>query len=112
MSMSENQDLRRKQLQERIAALEQEKRLLLKELDSIPGKSGHPFLIGTPVSDVPLKTSEERIALFTRLFRCREDVFAKLWENQSKGAKGYSPACQVEWVRGSLERSFYQKRRM
>ena len=61
-------------------------------------------MLGTAISESSPTTSEERIALFTRLFRCREDVFPKLWENRSKGTKGYSPACQAEWVHGVCEK--------
>ncbi len=98
--MTENADNRRREIQERITALDSEKARLLKEFTSLPVPSEFPSSLGAPASAVPLKTSEERIALFTRLFRGRGDVFAKLWENPSKGTKGYSPACQVEWVRG------------
>ena len=52
----------------------------------------------------PLTTPEERIALFMRLFRCRDDVFPKMWENQKKGTRGYSPACSAEWVRGICDK--------
>lgn len=39
----------------------------------------------------------EKITLFRSLFRGREDVFAKLWENRRSGRIGYSPACSHEW---------------
>src|SRR3989338_3656906 len=45
-------------------------------------------------------TADEKVELFLRLFRCRESVYPKLWENRAKGTKGYSPACRNEWVRG------------
>jgi len=41
----------------------------------------------------------EKIRLFRSLFRGREDVFAKRWQNQ-KGASGYSPVCSNEWQAG------------
>lgn len=40
------------------------------------------------------------MALFRRLFRGREDVFPKLWENTKTGRKGYAPACTNDWMRG------------
>jgi superfamily II DNA or RNA helicase len=46
----------------------------------------------------------EKVRLFRRLFRGREDVFPKLWTNPRKGTKGYSPACSNEWVRGVCEK--------
>jgi hypothetical protein len=49
-------------------------------------------------------TPTEKVALFLRLFRGREDVYPKLWQNQKTGKKGYSPACANEWVRGVCEK--------
>jgi len=45
-------------------------------------------------------SSAEKIALFRALFRGREDVYARRWENPKTGKCGYSPACAVEWIRG------------
>jgi len=47
---------------------------------------------------------EDKIALFRRLFRGREDVYPKLWQNQKTDNIGYSPACSNEWVRGVCEK--------
>lgn len=44
--------------------------------------------------------SEEKIALFRSLFRGREDVHPRRFENQRTGRAGYAPACGNEWVRG------------
>ncbi len=41
--------------------------------------------------------SLEKIKLFISLFRGRDDVYAKRWENTKKGTAGYSPACANEW---------------
>lgn len=41
-------------------------------------------------------TTDEKIALFRRLFRGREDVYPKRWDS-AKGTSGYSPACGNEW---------------
>jgi len=46
----------------------------------------------------------DKVALFCQLFRGRDDVFARLWVNQKKQAKGYAPACANEWVRGVCEK--------
>lgn len=43
---------------------------------------------------------DEKVALFHRLFRGRDDVYPKLWQNKKSGKKGYSPACANEWVHG------------
>lgn len=47
---------------------------------------------------------KDKIALFRRLFRGREDVYPKLWQNNKTAKKGYSPACSNEWVRGVREK--------
>ena len=39
----------------------------------------------------------EKIALFRSLFRGREDVYPKRWENARTGKSGYSPVCGNEW---------------
>ena len=43
-------------------------------------------------------TMEAQVALFRSLFRGREDVFPRRWENAKKRKFGYSPACDNEWV--------------
>ena len=42
----------------------------------------------------------EKIALFRSLFRGREEMFPRRWENPNSGKAGYSPVCRNEWVRG------------
>jgi superfamily II DNA or RNA helicase len=88
----------------RLAELEQEKLRLLQELESLSTVSASRDILGIPASENPLTTPEERISLFMRLFRCRDDVFPKMWENQNKGTRGYSPACSTEWVRGLCDK--------
>ena len=47
---------------------------------------------------------EDKVALFLRLFRGRDDVYPKLWQNPKTGKKGYAPACANEWIRGVCEK--------
>jgi len=44
--------------------------------------------------------SADKIRLFMTLFKCRQDVYAKRWENSRKGTSGYSPVCLNEWQAG------------
>ncbi|MEW6173691.1 MAG: DEAD/DEAH box helicase family protein [Bacillota bacterium] len=44
-------------------------------------------------------TPTEKINLFMSLFRGREDVYAKRWENRN-GKSGYTPVCLNEWKPG------------
>jgi hypothetical protein len=43
---------------------------------------------------------EEKIILFTSLFRGRDDVHACRWVSRKTGDSGYSPACNNFWVQG------------
>ena len=56
-----------------------------------------------PQSESSAFTTEEKIALFRRLFRGRDDVYPIRWENKA-GKSGYSPACANEWKRGICEK--------
>jgi len=53
-----------------------------------------------------LQTSSaaEKIDLFRSLFRGREEVHARRFENTKTGRSGYAPACGNEWVRGVCEK--------
>jgi hypothetical protein len=57
-------------------------------------------LLATTVEAVPLERKEDRarkrIALFRGLFRGREDVYARRWENVD-GRCGYVPAALKDW---------------
>ena len=57
----------------------------------VPGDE-RPVLTLTPLaSESKEERAHKRIALFRSLFRGREDVYARRWEN-SDGRSGYSPA--------------------
>lgn len=54
-----------------------------------------------PTSGQALNNSSppaEKIRLFMSLFRGRDDVYARRWQNKA-GKSGYSPACRNEWTR-------------
>ena len=51
-----------------------------------------------------LLSNSEKIALFRSLFRGRDDVFPRRWENSKTGKSGYAPACHNKWVRGICEK--------
>lgn len=42
---------------------------------------------------------QEKINLFISLFKGRDDVYARRWQNK-EGKTGYSPVCLNEWVKG------------
>jgi superfamily II DNA or RNA helicase len=54
-----------------------------------------------PMNDPPVNNASSpstKIALFRSLFRGREDVFPKRWDNTKTGKAGYAPACANEWA--------------
>jgi superfamily II DNA or RNA helicase len=44
--------------------------------------------------------TDEKVALFRRLFQGRSDVYPVRWESQKTGKSGYAPACANEWRHG------------
>ena len=55
-------------------------------------------------SDTARFSTAEKIALFRRLFRGRNDVYPIRWESKSTGKSGYAPACANEWRAGICEK--------
>ena len=49
-------------------------------------------------------STEDKVALFRRLFRGRTDVYPIRWESKSTGKSGYAPACANEWRSGVCEK--------
>jgi superfamily II DNA or RNA helicase len=46
----------------------------------------------------------EKVALFSRLFRGRTDVYPIRWESKTSTKSGYAPACANEWRTGVCEK--------
>ncbi|MBI5048728.1 MAG: DEAD/DEAH box helicase family protein [Deltaproteobacteria bacterium] len=97
-----------REIEKRLSDIEEEKSALLNELSEL-----HAAVLKQEIAPQPLgssalpsapATTTEKIELFLKLFRCREDVYPKLWQNKLKGTKGYSLACANEWVRGVCEK--------
>lgn len=58
-----------------------------------------------PIAAEPLRLStDEKVALFRRLFRGRTDVYPIRWESKTTGKSGYAPACANEWRAGVCEK--------
>jgi superfamily II DNA or RNA helicase len=49
-------------------------------------------------------STDEKIALFRRLFRGRTDMYPVRWESKTTCKAGYSPACANEWRPGVCEK--------
>lgn len=81
-------DRERSDIAERLGVLE----CALAEATKQPPPAAASVTMTSPTS--------EKIALFRSLFRGREDVLPRRWENPKTGKAGYSPVCRNEWVRG------------
>lgn len=101
---SNNSIARIREIEAILESLAQEQDRLVAELTKLRAVRVHvdelPPLLGLTVTSKAPDSPEEKVALFLKLFRARESVFPKLWENRAKGTKGYSPACKNEWLRG------------
>ncbi|MDE0387545.1 MAG: DEAD/DEAH box helicase family protein [Rhodospirillales bacterium] len=85
-------------IRDRLARLESERdalkaRLVELELPEPVARNGS--LAGGPVTE--RSPAREKVALFRSLFRGRDDVYPKRWENDRTGKSGYAPACSNEW---------------
>lgn len=52
-----------------------------------------------PGGVVQARSTQQKVELFSALFKGRKDVYALRWENQ-QGRSGYSVACANEWAKG------------
>ncbi len=102
------------ELEERLAALDQERQTVLATLEELRRQQAaeavraplSPPTVSPPIAgrDAPVtmaSSTDDKVALFGSLFRGRKDVFPKRWDNLKTGKSGYSPACRNEWVRGA-----------
>ena len=89
-------------IENRLSALDQERSALLNDLKNLRSQrdSQKPIiLLGRPTLMKTPESNEEKADLFLTLFRGRESVYPKRWENTKTGKQGYSPVCENEWVK-------------
>lgn len=88
-----------------LAALQAENARLIALLEfhgipwRLPPEPAPPVSEPVPEEHSKLST-DEKVALFRRLFRGRSDVYPLRWESKTTGKSGYSPACANEWRTG------------
>ncbi|MFJ1254280.1 TOTE conflict system archaeo-eukaryotic primase domain-containing protein [Cupriavidus sp. CuC1] len=49
-------------------------------------------------------STDDKVALFRRLFRGRTDAYPIRWESKTTGRSGYAPACANEWRTGVCDK--------
>lgn len=97
-------------IEERLASLEDEKRRLTTKLDRLRSETdSRPRVRESREAKATgavhhLSSPGEKIQLFRSLFRGREDLYPRRWENLKTGRSGYSPACSNEWVPGICDK--------
>jgi superfamily II DNA or RNA helicase len=91
-----NLDLRRGQLLDELTQLRQQ--LLQKDSPTQLPLHIQGILINNQSSQ------EEKIRIFRSLFKGREDVFPRRFENSRTGKSGYAPVCRNEWQSGICQK--------
>ena len=89
--------------------LENARLIALLEAHGIAWRSSEPRSSEpAPVAPLPPAngpvSAQDKVALFRRLFRGRDDVYALRWQSSSSGRSGYAPACANEWQPGICEK--------
>jgi len=112
MTEADNKQSRIDKLERHLTALDQEREQVaaaLKRLRQSPATAGLQENSGslarsscTPVTAT--SPPEDKIRLFRSLFRGREDVFPRRWQNDKTGKSGYAPVCGNEWARGICQK--------
>jgi hypothetical protein len=95
-------------LKQRLEALESEKSELVAELTRLQRNQDAVAEARAPSAATgsvnAASDAAAKIKLFRSLFRGRDEVFPRRWQNANSGKSGYSPVCRNEWVRGICEK--------
>lgn len=110
--MSESFDIERKisEIEAELVNLDQHRNQLLDELTQLRRQllqkdSPAQLLLNIQGIKVNNQSSqEEKIRLFRSLFKGREDVFPRRFENSKTGKSGYAPVCRNEWKAGICQK--------
>lgn len=94
-------DKRLADLQQKCAQLRSENARLISLLEKYGIAHSVESPLSAPSAALPRANShfstEQKIALFRKLFRGRTDVYPKRWEKKDGSNAGYAPACGNEW---------------
>ena len=98
--MSDNKLQKISALENKIQALDTKRASFVQELNQLKKLSDSNS--SAPVTQY--SPSADKIKFFKSLFRGREDVYPKRWENTKTAKSGYSPVCGNEWKAGLCEK--------
>jgi superfamily II DNA or RNA helicase len=99
-----NTNHRIEEIERELQSLSQRRKELLAELKTLQGTQSAEKIYGLPLENADPSSPEGKVAIFLSLFRCREDVYPRYWENQKSGKKGFSPVCSNEWIPGICQK--------
>src|SRR5215470_5050021 len=104
MAVDDSPDKKIADLQERLAEIDRERASVLAALEQLKRRPTVEVQ-STPASQMAVVvagpaalSNAEKLALFRSLFRGRDDVFPRRWENAKTAKAGYAPACANEWT--------------
>ena len=86
-------------LEEKIQILDRERASVCHEIAQLKSLLHQQNQIKPPVASSLTHQSsiQEKVALFRRLFKGREDIYPRRFVNSKTGKSGYSPVCEHEW---------------
>jgi hypothetical protein len=99
-----NREHKLKEFEEQLHKMDADRISLLRKIHTLreelaqDAETARP-LLGRSITRSDLSTNPEKARLFLDLFRAREDIFPRRWENQKTGKAGYAPACGNEWAK-------------
>ncbi|MBW6474996.1 MAG: DEAD/DEAH box helicase [Anaerolineaceae bacterium] len=107
-AMEEDFDVQHKieKIEAELSDLDHHRGLLLDELLRLRGElfqKSSSAQLKLQLQTTPLNNQspqEDKIRLFRSLFKGREDVFPRRFENYKTGKSGYAPVCRNEWLSG------------
>lgn len=80
-----------------------------KNIEVISGnKTPKPISQEKKIVASPCLSLEEKVSLFSSLFKGRKDLFAKRWYSKASGKSGYQPVCLNEWKRQLCNKKKYK----
>lgn len=99
-----NQKNRLGDLEGRLIKLDAERVALVREIQALRDEIARSDeisrpLLGRAIQYADTSSNTNKVRLFLELFRAREEVFPKRWENSKTGKSGYAPVCANEWVK-------------
>ena len=110
MEESSNNEQKIAEIEAELSNLDHRRSQLLDELTQLRRRSiqeNLPTQLPLHLQETSLTNQspqEEKIRLFRSLFKGREDVFPRRFENSKTGKSGYAPVCRNEWAAGICQK--------